>query len=187
MPAVQTIEEWGAPYIQTFPLTVLRHAVIGVDASHYLDLRLNSPASFEPLLNAIGGNPYTLKAALQDDLEAFKAVDATMIFIFDGLDYNSKELYISQKSIAASKAHKEGWKEYYNKENGKGLAAERTLKAFSKASGLNQPRTITLLTVISGYPVGKVTRYFQSLLHQHSVPFLVAPYSAAAQVGDGSW
>jgi Temperature dependent protein affecting M2 dsRNA replication len=30
--------------------------------------------------------------------------------------------------------------------------------------------------------VARVTRYFQSLLNQHSVPFIVAPYSSAAQV-----
>jgi hypothetical protein len=36
--------------------------------------------------------------------------------------------------------------------------------------------------MIIGYPVERVTRYFQSLLVQHAVPFIVAPYSAAAQV-----
>ena len=40
-----------------------------------------------------------------------------------------------------------------------------------------------MLTLVTGYPVSKVTRYFQSLLNQHSVPFMVAPYSAVAQVG----
>ena len=141
MPAVQSIEEWAAPRIQTFSFTSLRHAVIGVDASHYLELRLNSPTSFEPLLNATGGNPYTLKAALRDDLEAFKAVDATLIFVFEGLDYKNKELYTSQKPLATLKAHRDGWKEYYSKENGKEVAAERTLKSFSKASSWKKSRT----------------------------------------------
>jgi hypothetical protein len=134
MSAVQSIEEWGAPRVQTFPLTSLRNAVIGVDASYYLDLRLNSPTSIEPLLNAIGGIPYTLKAALRDDLDALRAVDATLMFVFDGLDYKNKELYTSPRSNATLKAHKDGWKEYYNKDNGKEIAAERTLKAFAKAS-----------------------------------------------------
>ena len=107
---------------------------MGVDASHYLDLRLNSPTAIEPLLNAVGGIPYTLKAALRGDLEAFQAVGATLIFVFDGLDYKNKELYTSPRSNATSKAHKDGWKEYYNKENGTEVAAERTLKAFAKAS-----------------------------------------------------
>jgi hypothetical protein len=137
MPPVQSIEEWGAPRIQNFPFASLRNAVIGVDASHYLDLRLNNP-SIEPLLNAIGGDPYTLKGALRDDLEAFQAVDASLIFIFDGLDYKNKELYTSPRSNATLKAHKDGWKEYYNKENGKEVAAERTLKAFAKASASNK-------------------------------------------------
>jgi hypothetical protein len=143
MPTVQTIEEWGSPRVQTFPFTSLRHAVIGVDASHYLDLRLNSPTSIEPLLNAIGGIPYTLKATLRGDLEAFQAVDTTLIFVFDGLDYKNKELYTSARSNATLKAHKDGWKEYYNKENEKEVAAERTLKAFAKASALNVLRTRT--------------------------------------------
>lgn len=136
MGTVQSIEEWGAPRIQTFSFTALRNAVIGVDASHYLNLRLNGTTSNEPLLNAIGGIPYTLKAALRDDLESFQAVDATLIFVFEGLDYKNKELYTSPRTNATLKAHKDGWKEYYNKENGKELAAERTLKAFAKASTL---------------------------------------------------
>jgi len=115
--------------------------VIGVDASHYLNLRLNSPTSTEPLLNAVGGTPYTLKAAFRADLEAFKAVDATLIFVFHGLDYKNKELYTSPRTNTTVKAHRDGWKEYYNKDNGKEIAAERTLKAFAKASRLGKPKT----------------------------------------------
>ncbi len=143
MAAVQSIEEWAAPCIQTFPFTALRNAVIGVDASHYLNLRLNGTSN-EPLLNAIGGIPYTLKAVLRDDLESFQAVDATLIFVFGGLDYKNKELYTSPRTTATLKAHRDGWKEYYNKENGKDLAAERTLKAFAKASTLIEPTTRSL-------------------------------------------
>lgn len=112
--------------------------MIGVDASHYLDLRLNNPPNGEPLLNAVGGDPYTLKASLRDDLQAFQAVDATLIFVFNGLDYKNKELHPSPKSYSTLKAHKDGWKEYYNKDNGTDVAAERTLKAFAKASTQNE-------------------------------------------------
>ncbi len=112
--------------------------MIGVDASHYLDLRLNNPPNGEPLLNAVGGDPYTLKASLRDDLQAFQAVDATLIFVFNGLDYKNKELSNSPKSSSTLKAHKDGWKEYYNKDNGRDVAAERTLKAFAKASTRNK-------------------------------------------------
>jgi hypothetical protein len=132
----ESIEDWGAPRIQTFSFTSLRHAVIGVDASHYLNLRLNSPTSTEPLLNAVGGTPFTLKAAFRADLEAFKAVDATLIFVFHGLDYKNKELYTSPGTDITVKALRDGWKEYYNKNNGEEIAAERTLKAFAKASRL---------------------------------------------------
>jgi hypothetical protein len=142
LPAVQSLEEWAAPRIQTFPIASLRDAVIGVDATHYLDLRLNHPTAIEPLLNAIGGHPYTLKGALREDLEAFQAVNATLVFVFDGLDYKNKELYTSPKSSSTLKAHKDGWKEYYNKDNGKEVAAERTLKAFSKASALKDSDTV---------------------------------------------
>ena len=130
---VQSIEEWAAPRSQPFPLTSLTNAVIGVDASHYLDFRLNLPTPIEPLLNATGGRPYTLKAALRDDLEAFRAVDAKLIFVFEGLDFKNKELYTSPKTANTLKAHKEGWKEYYNKESGRDTAGERTAKAFKKA------------------------------------------------------
>lgn len=109
--------------------------MIGVDASHYLDLRLNGPTSHEPLLNAIGGDPYTLEAALRHDLDAFQAVDAKLLFVFDGLDHRKKEPHDSPSVKATLKAHRDGWKEYTDGDNGKELAAERTLKAFAKASG----------------------------------------------------
>lgn len=131
---VQSIEEWAASSIRTFPITSLRNAIIGVDALHYLDLRLNTPTSIEPLLNAIGGYPYSLKAALRDDLAAFRAIDATLVFVFDGLNYRQKETNSTTRLQESQKAHKDGWKEYYNKENGKEVAAERTLKAFAGAS-----------------------------------------------------
>jgi hypothetical protein len=159
MPAVQSIEEWAAewaaPRIQIFPLASLRQAVIGVDASHYLDLRLNDPTHGEPLLNAVGGDPYTLKASLREDLQAFQAVDATLIFVFNGLDYKNKELHTSPKSYATLKAHKDGWKEYYNKDNGKDVAAERTRKAFAKASTRNEPLMTSVADFDPSLPSGE--------------------------------
>lgn len=130
---IPSVEEWG--HIQKFPLASLKDAIIGVDAAHYLDLRLNLPDSIEPLLNATGGRPYSLKAALRDDIETFKAVDAKLIFVFDGLGYKNRELYTSPKIGMTLKAHKEGWKEYYNEEHDRNVA-DRTAAAFAEASEL---------------------------------------------------
>ena len=179
---VPPVEEWGN--IQKFPLKSLKDAVIGVDAAHYLDLRLNLPDCIEPLLNATGGRPYSLKAALRDDIKTFKAVEARLIFVFDGLSYKNKEHYVSPLTNSTLKAHKEGWNQYYDEEEKD--VADRTAAAFAEASK-QAPIVCRICTdVDSAYPVEKVTRYLQHLLQQHSIPFIVAPYSAAAQVSSRS-
>ena len=100
-------------------------SVIGVDASYYLDLRLNK-TSHEPLLHALGGFPYSLKKILDDDIKLLEAYRAKPLFVFDGLDFRNKERPNSRSS-ANRKAHEDGWKHYSEGD------PEQTLAGFSRA------------------------------------------------------
>ena len=128
---VQSFEEWAASSIQTYELEDprlqerLKDSVIGVDASYYLDLRLNK-TSHEPLLHALGGFPYSLKKLLDDDIQLLRSYNIKPIFVFDGLDFRNKE-QPGSKSLANRKAYEDGWKHYSDGD------AEQTLAAFSRA------------------------------------------------------
>lgn len=108
--AVQKLDTWAAKFVQTFPLSVLKDSVIGVDATYYLDLRLNENKE-EPLKSALGGVPFALRAAIEDDIQAAKDAGVTLIFVFDGLQFVNKPPP-SSSSTASKSAHEEGWRHY---------------------------------------------------------------------------
>lgn len=125
------MEEWAAPFTYTYDLEEpkvqerLKGTVLGVDASYYLDLRLNK-TSHEPLLHALGGFPYSLKKILDDDIELLRSYNIKPIFVFDGLDFRNKE-QPSSRSLANRKAHEDGWKHYSDGD------PEQTVADFSRA------------------------------------------------------
>ena len=129
--SVQTFEEWAAPSICTYDLDdprlqeKLNDSVIGVDASYYLDLRLNK-TSHEPLLHALGGFPYSLKKILDDDIQLLKTFKIKLMFVFDGLDFRNKEPP-SSRSVVNRRVHEDGWKHYSDRD------PEQTLADFSRA------------------------------------------------------
>ena len=170
------IEEWAASRVQTFPLSSLKDAAIGVDASYYLDLRLNKNSQ-EPLLHALGGFPYCLKRLVEDDILTLRQFDVSLVFVFNGLDFRNKEAPSSQ-SAANQRAHEDGWQHYL------GGDADQTVADFTRASKLNSLNAAGScgLNEHLAYPVEVLYKYLQKLLHDHQVQFMVAPYSAAAQV-----
>lgn len=96
--------------MQTFPLSVLKDSVIGIDASYYLDLRLNLNQE-EPLKTALGGIPFALKATINDDITAVQEAGITLVFVFNGLDFVNKAPP-SSSSVESKNAHEEGWRHY---------------------------------------------------------------------------
>jgi hypothetical protein len=188
---VQTIEEWADGRVQTFPLQHISKAVIGVDASYYLDIRLNKQPpeshkdktprdgprrSLEPLFNALSGVPCCLQDAIEKDVQALKMQDISLLFVFNGLDYVTKEPS-SARSAMNLRAHEEGWLAYTNED------PHATLKAFGKAGETPDPWGMFLLLTCQDCAVETLYRWFQRLLKKLGVQFLVAPYGAAAQVG----
>lgn len=175
--SVQPFEEWAAPRIQTFPLSAIKDARIGVDASYYLDQRLNKKSN-EPLLHALGGFPYALKKLVEEDVQYLKKLDISLVFVFNGLDFRNREQPASQSS-ANRKAHEDGWQHYL------GGDPDKTVTDFGRASKKHKvpPNGGLSLTELRAYPVEMLYKYLQKLLLDQKVEFMVAPYSAAAQVG----
>jgi hypothetical protein len=198
--SVQTIEEWADSRVQTFPLQHLAGAVIGVDASYYLDLRLNKALKAsaeskktslesnknptaqdgikkgrEPLFNALGGVPCSLQEAIEKDVQVLKKHDVSLTFVFNGLDYATKEPS-GARSATNLRAHEEGWLAYKNDDE------DATVKAFGKAGKISAPYTLLRPLTIEAFTVETLYRWFQRLLKTLGVQFLVAPYGAAAQV-----
>lgn len=80
---VRTFDQWASDRAQTLPLVSLKGAVIGIEASHFLD-RFLSPSQ-EPLLSAVGGSPLGLRNLIECELAALREADITPVFIFNGL------------------------------------------------------------------------------------------------------
>ncbi|KAJ9654349.1 hypothetical protein H2198_006580 [Neophaeococcomyces mojaviensis] len=154
--SVQRLEIWAAKHVQTYPLSTLEGAVIGVDATYYLDQCLNENAE-EPLKVALGGTPFCLTARIEEDLQAAKEAGVKLLFIFDGLDYVNKTPAGSE-SAESRKAHDDGWSHYLNGN------PKATVSDFGKAE----------------YPLDIVLRHFRKILSNNHVDYLVAPFSALA-------
>ena len=137
---------------------MLKDAVIGVDASYYLDLRLNGNNE-EPLKHALGGLPFCYKKAIEDDITTLRQSGITLVFVFNGLDYVNKSLPDSQ-SVDSRRVQDEAWHHYLSGDS------KRTVSDFGKAK----------------YPVDILARSLQKILADNKVQYMVAPYSATAQV-----
>lgn len=160
-PPVQKFDQWVNKHVELCPLNMLKDAVIGVNASYYLDLRINNEV--EPLKHALGGLPFTLKKAIEDDISLLRQHGVTLVFIFDGLDYVNKSAPDSQ-SGESRRAQEEAWHEYLSG-NSKG-----TVSHFCKAK----------------YQIDFMTRMLQKILVENKIEFMVAPYSATAQVSSNT-
>lgn len=125
---MQSVEEWvGDQRIAVFPLDAIKDAAIGVDASHYLTLKLNREyTAHEPLLGALGGLPFGLKHAIETELRELKAHQISLVFVFNGLDFGRSD-YAARSSEAARLAHRTSW-DFYDQGN-----ADEVVKAFTRA------------------------------------------------------
>ncbi|KAK5939190.1 hypothetical protein PMZ80_008493 [Knufia obscura] len=154
--SIRKLETWAAKFVNTLPLSSLDGAVIGVDASYYLDQCLNENNE-EPLKVALGGIPFTLTARIEEDLQAARDAGVKLIFIFDGLDYVNKTPAGAESSESQA-AHESGWTHYLQGD------PKSTVQDFGKAK----------------YPLSLVLRHLRKILLSNEVDFLVAPFSSLA-------
>lgn len=157
---VRTLDEWATPRLQNFPLAALKDTTLGIEAAHYLDRLLSTPPSKEPLLSALGGFPFALKTSIEHELEMMSSFGIRPVFVFSGLDCAVKEKPMRQLR-EASRLNSQAW-ELYNQHR-----AIQAVDAFGNSGSVK--------------PDG-LFRFLQRILQANKVEFLVAPYSACAQL-----
>ena len=87
--SVKAFDAWAERCVKSMPLTCLKDSIIGVDAAYYLAHFLEP--SKEPLLAALGGQPFALESAIVRELDDCKAAGFKVHFVFDGLDWGVKD------------------------------------------------------------------------------------------------
>ncbi|KAF7720277.1 XPG/Rad2 endonuclease family protein [Penicillium ucsense] len=157
---IRPLDEWTVGRTQSLPLSTLKGAVIGLDASHYLQQHLVNQSTREALLGALGGFPFALKANIERELQTYKNLGVTCVFVFNGLDFGKKDEK-PRNQAAMVRSFEQAW-ELYDQQQ-----ADQVVDAFSNA-GTPPPETLY--------------KFLQRILYQNGVAFMVAPYSACAQL-----
>ncbi|CAI7584445.1 unnamed protein product [Penicillium glandicola] len=155
---IRPLDEWAVGRTQSLPLSALKGAVVGIDASHYINQHLVNQSTREALLGALGGFPFALRTNIEKELQTFKNLGVTTVFVFNGLEFGKKE---QRAQPAASRSFEQAW-ELYDQQQ-----ADQVVDAFSSA-GTPPPETLF--------------KFLQRILTQNGVEFIVAPYSAVAQL-----
>jgi len=176
----------------------LKGAVIGIDASHYINQHLLNQSTREALLGALGGFPFALRANIEKELQTFKNLGVGCVFVFNGLEFGKKE---QRAQPASQSSFEQAWNLYDQQQ------ADQVVDAFSSAGmgSLYSPPSDYLVTGLASLhrlhrnlsnlsttadtanppgtpPPETLFKFLQRILAQNGVEFLVAPYSAAAQV-----
>ncbi|KAJ6139665.1 XPG N-terminal [Penicillium samsonianum] len=195
---IRPLDEWAVGRTQSLPLSALKGAVIGIDASHYINQHLVNQSTREALLGALGGFPFALRTNIEKELQTFKNLGVATIFVFNGLEFGKKE---HRTQPAASRSFEQAWDLYDQQQ------ADQVVDAFSSAgmttyypyfnlSPVTDPwgfyryywsqrsfPTPADTTEPSGTPPPETLfKFLQRILTQNGVEFIVAPYSAAAQL-----
>ncbi|KAF8331669.1 XPG I-region protein [Cantharellus anzutake] len=142
-------------------LNVLSDSRLGIDASHYLRLLLESPETREPLLAATGGLPLSLTAKIESDLRTLEKLRIKPVFVFPGLLPNKKQKPNPHGHADSCKDRKDAWDCY---EHGQ---TDQATKLFETRSNIVQ---------------WDLWRSVLRIFKQRNVDFIVAPYVAWAQL-----
>lgn len=203
---VRPFDEWAIGRTQSLPLSSLKGAIVGIDASYFIEQHLINVSTREALLGALGGFPFALRNNIEKELQTFKNLGVGCVFVFNGLDFGKKDNRATPQSAARS--FEQAW-ELYDQQQ-----ADRVVDAFSNAGMMNTlvlvpakiwttpPPAILPLNwgqqaMIPGAdyeycepgtpPPETLYKFLQRILNQNGVSFMVAPYSAAAQVSQSDY
>ena len=94
------------------PFSDMQDAVIGVEATNYLQHMLENPPSHEPLLAALGGDPIGLRHHIATELDQWKTNGMKPLFVFDGQSIVGKDDMTLQNSKAALVKTQSAWNLY---------------------------------------------------------------------------
>lgn len=101
----------SSTYVST-PLSELKNAVIGVEATSYLQNMIDSGPAHEPLLAALGGDPIGLKYHLEIELDKWSENSVTPLFVFDGQSIVGKDEMTLRSSQASRLKTQLAWNMY---------------------------------------------------------------------------
>ncbi|KAJ5690222.1 hypothetical protein N7462_004614 [Penicillium macrosclerotiorum] len=195
---IRPLDEWAVGRTQSLPLSALKGAVVGIDASHYIQQHLVNQSTREALLGALGGFPFALKSNIEKELLAFKNLGVGCIFVFNGLDFGKRDQRPPPQS-ASARSFESAW-ELYDAQQ-----ADQVVDAFSNAgmhtfdvhlTDIRSPSLppCNIITWLPDSPTAAddqsagtpppetLYKFLQRILSQNGVSFMVAPYSAAAQL-----
>jgi hypothetical protein len=156
--------------LKSLGISTLQDATVVVDADHFIYQTLSSagPNRREPLVHAVGGFPSSLESAVTSFVEALAAVNAKPLFVLSGLNL----VQTTRPLIPVRSAHRRrnpidqrnnAWALY---EKGQG---EQAVLLFDETEPFN-------------LHTGHGSRTFINLLISNKIDFLVAPYTASAQM-----
>jgi len=171
-------ERWNANIGELSALHDLKDQRVGIEAADYLTNRiLNHPRTKEPLVPALGGLPLALKENIKADLEVFKKEGIEPVFVFSGLDITEHDDPFQQKQEEAA-VNANAWNLYDSHQ------AEASVAKFGESSEEHTWNDMPIIVLIMADYVTAEDLFpaLQSILTERGLRFLVAPYSAWAQV-----
>jgi hypothetical protein len=129
--AVRALDDWAASRPYTLALSSLKGTVIGIDATYYLHQHLHHHSTREPLLIALGGLPFALRANIERELSALKELGIGVTFVFDGLQFGVEESQNRTRTEStraeSARAFEQAWDLYDQQQ------ADQVVDAFSNA------------------------------------------------------
>ncbi len=96
------------------PFSDMKDAVIGVEATAYLQHMIDDQPAHEPLLAALGGDPIALKYHIENELDKWKANSLRPLFVFDGQSVVGKDEMALRNARAALSKTQKAWELYSN-------------------------------------------------------------------------
>lgn len=90
----------------------LENAVIGVEATSYLQNLIERPPTHEPLLAALGGDPMTFTRHIETELRQWKDNNMKPLFVFDGQTNVGRDEIALRKAKAALEETEKAWQLY---------------------------------------------------------------------------
>ena len=166
---IHSFDEWASSLAECGPLSQLSGATVGIEAAEYL----HSISKFhvagvdrkikEELTVALGGYPLGYKAVIQKTIAIWRKFSITPFFVFSGLDVGGEAIRESafQRYEQGAATNADAWRHY-----DKARVAE-CLATFGESTSVSAE---------------DMFRFLQQILAEERVDFMVAPYSAWAQV-----
>ncbi|KAF5024887.1 hypothetical protein F66182_3045 [Fusarium sp. NRRL 66182] len=154
-------DSWINDQASTHDLSELEGCAIAVDATYYLGQLLETSPAHEPLLSALGGLT-GVEAHINQNLDHWANAEIVPFFVFDGQPVTGQDDITLERALRANKKTDEAWNLYSQ------TAAEEAVATFGTSPGAFRIQNL--------YPL------LQAVLKSRNLHFLVAPYTACAQL-----